>query len=302
MVLMIAVFFSKKYFLENKVLLDFDNLKKIELNDNGINTIVNSKANTVGDFLTERNIVLEDGDIIYPDSEQKIFPGFKITIRRIKKFKLLVDGKKIEQHTFADNVSEAILGATVSVGKDDILSEKGDSFLYNNMEIEITKVRTEEENVVEKINFEAIEKEDENLDWRKKKIKQEGVVGEKEISYKVVYHNEKEISRKVLAEKIIKKPIDEIIIRGTKVKLGKKHKGLCSWYAYKGGMFGANPWLPMGSYVKVTNRANGKSVIVKINDRGPFVPGRIIDLDKVAFAKIASVGAGVIDVKMEEIK
>ncbi|PJA85492.1 MAG: septal ring lytic transglycosylase RlpA family lipoprotein, partial [Candidatus Moranbacteria bacterium CG_4_9_14_3_um_filter_45_14] len=57
----------------------------------------------------------------------------------------------------------------------------------------------------------------------------------------------------------------------------------------------------IGSFVKVTNTENGKSVIVKINDRGPFVPSRIIDLDKVAFAKIASIGAGVIAVRMEEI-
>jgi rare lipoprotein A len=57
----------------------------------------------------------------------------------------------------------------------------------------------------------------------------------------------------------------------------------------------------MGSYVKVTNTANGKSVIVKINDRGPFGGGRIIDLDKVAFQEIASLGQGVAQVKMEEI-
>ncbi len=85
------------------------------------------------------------------------------------------------------------------------------------------------------------------------------------------------------------------------MKLGKSHTGGASWYAWTGTMAAANPWLPKGSYVKVTNLENGKSVIVVINDRGPFVPGRIIDLDKVAFAKIASVGAGVISVKMEEI-
>ena len=68
-----------------------------------------------------------------------------------------------------------------------------------------------------------------------------------------------------------------------------------------GTMSAANPWLPMGSYVKVTNKDNGKSVIVKINDRGPFGPNRIIDLDKVAFEKIASLGQGVANIKMEEI-
>ena len=63
----------------------------------------------------------------------------------------------------------------------------------------------------------------------------------------------------------------------------------------------AHKSLPIGTLIKVTNLDNGKSVIVIINDRGPFVPGRIIDLDKVAFQKIASICAGVITVKMEEI-
>jgi rare lipoprotein A len=47
----------------------------------------------------------------------------------------------------------------------------------------------------------------------------------------------------------------------------------------------------------VTNVANGKTVIVEINDYGPHGKDRIIDLDKVAFSKIASLGAGVISSK-----
>ena len=123
----------------------------------------------------------------------------------------------------------------------------------------------------------------------------------KEITYKVVSHNGQEISRKVINENIIKEPIIEIITQGTYVKLGKSHSGMASWYSHTGTMSAANPWLPIGSYVKVTNKANGKSVIVRINDRGPFGPGRIIDLDKVAFEKIAPLGQGVAEVKMEEI-
>ena len=117
----------------------------------------------------------------------------------------------------------------------------------------------------------------------------------------MAYHDGKEVSRKVLKTEITKEPVTEQVTQGTFVKLGKKHEGGASWYAYTGTMAAANPWLPKGSYVKVTNPSNGKSVIVVINDRGPFVGGRIIDLDKVAFAKIASIGAGVIRVRMEEI-
>jgi len=59
--------------------------------------------------------------------------------------------------------------------------------------------------------------------------------------------------------------------------------------------------LPFGTKVKVTNVRTGKSVIVRINDRGPFVKGRIIDLSRSAFSKIGDTRAGVIDVKLEVV-
>lgn len=51
--------------------------------------------------------------------------------------------------------------------------------------------------------------------------------------------------------------------------------------------------------MKVTNVKNGKSVIVRINDRGPFVKGRIIDLSRSAFSQIGDTRAGLIDVTIE---
>lgn len=67
-------------------------------------------------------------------------------------------------------------------------------------------------------------------------------------------------------------------------------------------MTAAHRKLPFGSRVKVTNRNNGKSIIVKINDRGPFVRGRIIDLSKSAFSRIGNTSLGLIDVKVEVIR
>ena len=64
----------------------------------------------------------------------------------------------------------------------------------------------------------------------------------------------------------------------------------------------AHKKLPFGTIVKVTNIKNRKSVIAKINDRGPFVKGRIIDLSNSAFSSIANFDAGVIEVKIEVIK
>ncbi|MES2370979.1 MAG: septal ring lytic transglycosylase RlpA family protein [Bacteroidota bacterium] len=60
----------------------------------------------------------------------------------------------------------------------------------------------------------------------------------------------------------------------------------------------AHKKLPFGTKVKVTNLANGKSVKVRVNDRGPFVAGRIIDLTKKAAKKIDMLAAGVVKVKI----
>ncbi len=57
-------------------------------------------------------------------------------------------------------------------------------------------------------------------------------------------------------------------------------------------MTAAHKTLPFGSRVRVTNPRNGKSVIVRINDRGPFVRGRTIDLSRAAAGKIGIIGSG----------
>ncbi len=60
----------------------------------------------------------------------------------------------------------------------------------------------------------------------------------------------------------------------------------------------AHKKLPFGTKVKVTNLSNGKTVKVRINDRGPFIAGRIIDLTRAAARKIDMVNAGVVKVKI----
>ena len=57
-------------------------------------------------------------------------------------------------------------------------------------------------------------------------------------------------------------------------------------------MTAAHRSLPFGSKVKVTNQRNGKSVVVRINDRGPFIKGRVIDLSKAAAHKLGFVSSG----------
>jgi len=60
--------------------------------------------------------------------------------------------------------------------------------------------------------------------------------------------------------------------------------------------------LPFGTRVRVTNLSNKKSVIVRVNDRGPFIKGRIVDLSFAAAREIVMIKEGIIKVKIEVIR
>lgn len=71
---------------------------------------------------------------------------------------------------------------------------------------------------------------------------------------------------------------------------------------YSSLLTAAHKTLPFGTIVEVTNLDNGKSVQVKINDRGPYGPGRVLDLSKSAFSAIGSLSAGIINVEYKVIE
>jgi rare lipoprotein A len=92
-------------------------------------------------------------------------------------------------------------------------------------------------------------------------------------------------------------------------------QGVASWYGrrYHGkktssgelydmyAMTAAHPTLPIPSYARVTHLASGRSVVVRINDRGPFLGGRVIDLSYVAAYKLGYIGNGSASVEVEAI-
>lgn len=66
-------------------------------------------------------------------------------------------------------------------------------------------------------------------------------------------------------------------------------------------MTAAHKSLPFNTRVKVTNLANGKSAVVRINDRGPYISGRCLDLSTAAMSQIGGTSAGVVKVAYEVV-
>ena len=104
-----------------------------------------------------------------------------------------------------------------------------------------------------------------------------------------------------------------LLVLSTSLWADPDMEGLASWYGGKfhgrltssGEVFDTNTLtaahrsLPFGTLVKVTNLDNGLSAVVRINDRGPFVEGRIIDLSRAAADEIGMLGQGVARVSLE---
>ncbi len=96
---------------------------------------------------------------------------------------------------------------------------------------------------------------------------------------------------------------------------GFTQDGIASWYGSKfhgrktsngetydmESMTAAHKLLPFGTYVEVYNRDNGKKTVVRINDRGPFVQGRVIDLSKAAAREIGLIGPGTASVHIKAV-
>jgi rare lipoprotein A len=96
---------------------------------------------------------------------------------------------------------------------------------------------------------------------------------------------------------------------------GYAEEGTASWYGadFHGkstscgeiydmhGMTAAHKTLPLGVWVRVTNRANGRQCVVRVNDRGPFVKGRILDLSYAAAKELGVVGPGTAPVRIEAL-
>ena len=97
-------------------------------------------------------------------------------------------------------------------------------------------------------------------------------------------------------------PLQAIVLEGVASYYGERFDGRRTASGVRfdmNAMTAAHRTLAFGTQVKVTNKANGRSVYVVVNDRGPFVGGRTIDLSKGAAREIGMLGSGVAPVRLQ---
>lgn len=93
------------------------------------------------------------------------------------------------------------------------------------------------------------------------------------------------------------------VVVGYTSAVAASEKGIASYYQNPrySGLVAAHKTLPLGTWVKVFNLDNGRSAIVKIVDRGPFIRGRVIDVSPSAASALGFLSAGVAHVRLDRM-
>lgn len=185
--------------------------------ENGSESVkVLSSGGTVAEVLEQAGVTLEKNQIAYPALDSKITKDLTIRVLEAKEIELTADGETKDVLVPLGVLEESLRLAGVKVGKDDILSEERNSSVENISKLTIERVTYKDVTESEKIDYDTVKENSDKVELGETEVKTKGVEGEKAVVSRVKYIDGKKDSSEVVAEKVIKKPVDEVILVGTK--------------------------------------------------------------------------------------
>jgi resuscitation-promoting factor RpfB len=173
-------------------------------------------AETVGEFIQEKNINLNEHDKLSVEPSTDITEGLTVTIDKAYEVTLNDGGKEKKIWTTADTVEAFLAEQNITLNKLDKLSVDKDQLIIGNMDLAITRVEVVEDVVKETIDYATVTKNDSSLPSGEKKVVQAGEEGLVVKRYQVTLENGKEVGRKLVSEEVEKESQDQIVALGTK--------------------------------------------------------------------------------------
>jgi resuscitation-promoting factor RpfB len=280
----------------------FRRAKRMTVVMDGHRRRVTAHGLTVGEVMRDLGLVAGPKDHVFPAPGTKVRPSTAIYVRNAIHAVVRVDGLKRDVVSSADTVRNLLRQANIAVGAHDYVFPSRDAVPYDGMWVRVVRVRRITETREVTIPFSYVTRKDSSLPSGERRVVQEGREGLQLERYSVLIEDGVRVSQNLLGTETVRYAHDHIVRVGTKAPSfrggGGSNEGEASWFEAD-GLVAAHRKLPIGSTVKVTNLSNGKSVVVRINQRGPFVEGRIIDLSDDAFEQLAPLGTGTIKVRVD---
>ena len=288
-----------------------------------------TRAKTVGQVVTESGLYLRESDLLTPSEETRLERGMEIRLQRAVPLFLHVDGRTNLVYSTAATTEELLNELGVSLGESDRVEPNLNQQLEEGAKVYVSRVQKEILREEVAIPFKAQHINDPELASGRRKVVVAGKHGAMARFYEIVYVDGREEERNFIEEERVSEPVNSVVHVGTKKaapviaasardgRMSKVIEGLASWYgadfqgnrtAY-GDIFdmnkltAASPSREMaGKKVRVTYLRNGRSVDVLINDYGPHIPGRVIDLSMAAARAIGMISSGVGKVRVEVLE
>ncbi len=256
---------------------------------------------TVDEVLKELSVVSR-GALIAPAPSTRVDPGDEIVVAQSAAATVHYDGRSQRVRTNVLTAGGLLRQLGVVLGPYDRVEPSIVAYPSEGSTIKVIRVNQATEKLHSKIGFKRQTEQSPTLELGVRKVRNAGVEGVRETSYRILYEDGKVKSRTPLGSKVLREPVNELTMVGTARPLLKaathSQSGKASWY-HQPGLMAAHRSLPFGTVVRVTNLANGKRVTVTIRDRGPYIDGRIIDLSEAAFDQLSPQSRGVLNVKIE---
>lgn len=237
------------------------------------------------------------GAVIRPSPTTPVgLSGLTIDVLLAHHLTIAVAGRAISLTTTATTVRAALSQAGVRLTRLDRVSVPLDAYPTDGMVVTVTFVRLGRLVTTSLIPFVTEDVADPALYVGQSQVAAPGRYGVLTSVYALTYVNGRLARQLLVSRRETARPSPRVIDVGT-TPPPPQESCLASWYNQY-GYGAANLTLPFGTQVRVVNVDTGASVTVTINDRGPYVTGRCIDLDVNAFAAIAPLGEGVVPVEL----
>lgn len=170
---------------------------------------------TLADALQTNNITVGPKDKIDSNLTSQIEDKDTINIKRAVNITVTVDGKELSILSSEEDLNSMLTAEGISLKPEDKIQPEKEAKLTEGMRVEIVRVETKTFTESQTIDFSTVIKADNNLPNVQKKTLQEGKAGEKQITTSVIYEDGKEVTRTVIGESVVRKPVDRIIAQGT---------------------------------------------------------------------------------------
>lgn len=172
----------------------------------------------VEDAVEKAGFTLDDSVACDADKSSYLKDGMVITLTNSVEVSLTADGKTNKYKTHAKTVKAFLDEQKITLGKDDEVSPKLEDKITDGLKITVKRVEYKEKTVKESIEFQTEKQESSSLSAGVTQVTQEGVNGEKEVTYKVKYVDGKEDSKEKVSSKVTKEPLNKIVTIGTAVQ------------------------------------------------------------------------------------